>query len=111
MGDKTEHLGLKKATYTVSSILTTLMQGGHYVIYPVICNKMYGTEGGILAFSVAFTFQGTASLLNTILIKTLATSDGGQDGKPLDFKSICFLYGSLNAFALGLLIFCYKSSK
>lgn len=111
IGDKTEYISLKKATYSVSSILTTLMQGGHYVLYPVILNKMYGTEGGLLAFSVAFTFQGVASLLNLTLIKTLATSDSGLDKKPLDFKSICFIYGSLNVFALGLLIFCYKGSK
>ena len=38
MGSKTEYISMKKATYSISLMLATVMQGGHYVLYPSILN-------------------------------------------------------------------------
>ena len=72
---------------------------------------MYGIETGLLAFSFAFTFQANSSLLNTFIVKGFATSDDGKDGKPLNFKTINFIYGGMSIIALIVLIFVYKGNK
>jgi len=47
------------------------MQGGHYVLYPIILAKLYGSHGGLYAYTLGYSFQGVASFINTLIIKLL----------------------------------------
>ena len=80
------------------------MQGGHYVLYPIILAKLYGSHGGLTAYTVGYSFQGVASFINTLIIKLLFPNI-------LDFKGVCMLYGIFTILALFLLLFVYKGSK
>lgn len=67
---------------------------------PTIYAKLYGPEGGIRVYSVAFSFVGIASLINIFLMEILLEA--------IDFKGVCFVYGTLSALALIILLFIFK---
>ena len=48
-------------------MLSFFCEGGHFVLGPTICGKLFGAEGGIRVFSVGFSFCGIGSLVHILL--------------------------------------------
>ena len=86
---------LKKIIYFVSIWLIQLTEGGHFVIYPVALSKIFGPDGGLLAYSVGFSFAGAASLINMTLTPLLLEAIG--------IRGLCFLFGACSLYSLLML--------
>ena len=95
--------GFKKVWYCYSVIASSVAQGGHYIFFPVILAKLYGTHGGLLGYTVGFTFQAAGSLINTVFVMTLFES--------LEFKGISLIYAGFLVISLLILLFVYKGSE
>ena len=100
--DGKDMIGYKKAWYAYSVCMSLLTNNCHYIFYPVILSKMYGTHGGLLAYSVGFTFVSISTLTNTAMLKFLYDNIG--------FKGVSWIYAGLLALALFILIFIYRGS-
>jgi len=94
---------VKKVLYSVSVFTVSMCMGCHYVLYPVILAKIYGTHGGVQAYMVGFVFHGVGSMTNTIGVKLLFNKVG--------FKGMSFIWGAFCFFSLILLLCVYKGSK
>ena len=75
------------------------------MLYIIILVKMYGTDGGMKANVVFFTFSGIAAFLNILLNAAIF------DPLEMSWNDICRLYGGFCCFALFILLFVYKGSK
>lgn len=47
---------MKKDWYMYANIASAIAQTSHTIFFPVILAKLYGTKGGLLAYTVGFTF-------------------------------------------------------
>ena len=74
LGD--DQITIKKVWYTYSVITSFVTNNCHYIFFPVILSKMYGTNGGLLAYSAGFVFVADASLTNTLMLTYLYPSMG-----------------------------------
>jgi len=90
----------KKTTYMISICLVQLTEGGHFVIYPVALSKIFGADGGLMAYSIGFSFAGAASLINMTIQPLIL--------EYIKIKGFCFLYGGCSLYALVLLILATK---
>lgn len=57
----------KKSFYMITICLIQWTEGGHFVLYPVALSQMFGPDGGLVAYSIGFSFAGVASLINMII--------------------------------------------
>jgi hypothetical protein len=93
----------KKSWYMYANISSAIAQGGHTIFFPVILAKLYGTKGGLLAYTVGFTFQASASVIGIIFNVVLTDTCG--------FEGICFIYSYLCIASLLMLFFVYRGAK
>jgi len=103
MMESSVSFGVKKSLYTMTSVIVNLCMGCHYVIYPLILAKIYGSAGGVQAYMVGLFFHAIGSLSNTVGVKILFNKIG--------FKGMSFMWGAFNVFSLILLLTVYKGSK
>jgi len=92
----------KKVYYVPAVISSMIANGAHHILFPVILAKIYGTHGGLLAYSVGFTFQAASSFLNTLLVKVLYDS--------WKFRGLSWLYGGFLMLSFVILVTVYKGS-
>ena len=57
---------------------------------------MFGPDGGLLAYSIGFSFAGAASLINMTVVPLLLESVG--------IRGLCFLFGGCSVYSLVMLI-------
>lgn len=96
-------MGPMKAWYMYANIASGIAQGGHTIFFPVILAKLYGTKGGLLAYTVGFTFQAASSVIGIIFNLTLTDTCG--------FQGISMIYGYFCIASLLILFFVYRGSK
>ena len=93
----------QRVAYSISGLTVPLTMGCHYLIYPVILAKIYGTSGGIKAYTIGYVFHGIGSLTSTLMVKSLDHKIG--------FKGLSWIFGALSTFSLVVLLTLYKGSK
>lgn len=94
---------IKKSWYSYAVCASLITNNCHLIFYPVILSKMYGTNGGLLAYSVGFTYLAIATLVNTFMLNVMFDRIG--------FMGIAWIYAILLVIAFLILIFVYKGSK
>lgn len=100
-----DYKNLKRFWYTYSVCMSLITNNCHYIFFPVILSKMYGTHGGLLAYSVGFTFVSISTLTNTILVQFFYCTC------KLGFKGLSWIYSGFLGVSLFILLFLYKGSK
>jgi len=86
-----------------ANISSAIAHGSHTIFFPVILAKLYGTKGGLLAYTVGFTFQATSSIIGIIFNVTLDPTCG--------FEGISMIYSYMMIGSLLILFFLYRGSK
>ncbi len=81
-------------------------EGGHFVLAPTICGKLFGAEGGIRVFSICYSFCGVASLINILLIDLLF-----DKWLKIGFEGFCHVYSMTSLISLFILVFIFKEQK
>ena len=84
-------------------MLSFFCEGGHFVLGPTICGKLFGAEGGIKVFSVVFSFCGIGSLIH-ILLENLFGDKAG-------FNGFAFTYAGFSFISLLILFFIFREEK
>lgn len=97
---------LRKCLYAFSLPCGRFLMGGHFVLHLVILVKMYGTTGGLRAWTVASTCSVLVNFINLFIIRFVY-----GDSNYLNFTQLCLIFGSLNILVLFILFFLYKGSK
>ena len=64
---------------------------------------MYGTLGGIKAYSVGFSFQGIAAMINFVLVRILMDKIG--------YEGLSYIYGGFHICSMIQLLTVYKGSQ
>ena len=95
----------RKCLYAFSLPFGRFLMGGHFVLHLVILVKLYGTFGGLRAWTVASTCSTCVNFINLGVIRNLY-----GEGKLLNFTELCGIFGSFNIAVLLVLIFVYKGS-
>ena len=94
---------LKTALYGFSVCVSFNTEGGHFVLLPTILAKIFGANGGIRVFSVAYSFIGIASLCNVGIYDLFFDIIG--------FKGICYINATFSLISLLILIFVFKEER
>ena len=76
-------------------MLAFFCEGGHFVLGPTICGKLFGAEGGVRVFSVAFSFCGIGSLVHILLEKLI--------GEKAGFNGFAYMYAGFSFISLLIL--------
>jgi len=98
--DTLDH-AIKEFVYMTSVCLIQLTEGGHFVLYPVILAELYGPNGGPLAFSIAYSFVGFASITNTLIQPLLFTDDRKEMG-------FSYIFGCMSILSFIMLMLFFK---
>ena len=96
----------KEAIFFAMIMAAFFCEGGHFVLAPTICGKLFGAEGGIRVFSVCYSFCGCASLINIVLIDLLF-----DEWLDIGFEGFCHVYSMLSLLSLFILIFIFREEK
>ena len=97
----------KKGVFFTFVMLSFFCEGGHFALGPTICGKLFGAEGGIRVFSVAFSFCGIGSLIH-ILMESLFGETGNYN---IGYDGFSYIYSILSFLSLMILIFIFKEEK
>ena len=97
---------IKEAIFFSMIMAAFFCEGGHFVLAPTICGKLFGAEGGIRVFSVCYSFCGCASLINIFLIDLLF-----DEWLKIGFDGFCHLYSVLSMVSFFILVFLFKEEK
>jgi len=93
----------KKVLYTFSALAMSMCRGAHSTLYPVILAKIYGTQGGVLAFIIGYLYDAIGSGGNTLGVKLLFEKVG--------FKGMSFIWGTFSIISMIILLTSWKGSK
>ena len=96
----------KEAIFFAMIMAAFFCEGGHFVLAPTICGKLFGAEGGIRVFSVCYSFCGCASPINIVLIDLLF-----DEWLDIGFEGFCHVYSMLSLLSLFILIFIFREEK
>lgn len=98
--------GTKEGLFFTMIMLGFWCEGGHFVIMPTILGKLFGSDGGIRVFSVAFSFVGIGSLIHIFFMSVWF--DKGFD---LGFEGFCHLYSVFSSISLVMLLLLFKEER